>query len=132
MSITPQQRKNVETWIEILREVPPDQFDMEDWYLSGPTCGTTACALGWAALSDKLPEFSMIFYEGYYHKCREYFIVSGVTRDYAEAMELLFGIHVDDAAWFVMPAFYDTAESSEVTTDMVIARLEEFLAGQDA
>ena len=36
--------------ITILKNVPPENFDIKNW-----TCGTAACALGWAARD---PEFN--------------------------------------------------------------------------
>lgn len=57
--------ERMQRWSSFLRnEVPPDQFDIRDWFSSlrrkyvvaGPVseCGTIACALGWACA---IPEF---------------------------------------------------------------------------
>jgi len=47
----------------LLDTVPPERFDLNYWQrtlkLADPTCNTTACAIGWACLSNEFPGLAM-------------------------------------------------------------------------
>lgn len=58
-SLTAEQRKNCLKLADVLEAIPEDRFDMAEWGRESE-CGTTACALGWAVLSNAFPGLSAI------------------------------------------------------------------------
>ena len=52
--------KNHETLISFLKDLPPNKHDQGDWgtcdtQAADHYCGTSACAMGWAAASGEIP-----------------------------------------------------------------------------
>ncbi len=95
-----------------------DQFDMSDWYSPpGDGCGTSACALGWAALD---PDFQSVGVG-----IDDQNITFGTGRG-CGAATYLFGISRVEAERLFMPAKYD-APSHDITPSDVILRIHQVL-----
>lgn len=57
--MTDKQRENCLVLAAFLRDLPAEKFDMVSW-----KCGTTACAVGWAASLDHFKEQGLALADG--------------------------------------------------------------------
>lgn len=128
-------RERLEHWIKVLENVRDAEkaWDIDKWFedFTDPyACGTSACALGWAARDKQFIKEGLtvnmdrapgnIFYVG----------VSG-----AQACEEFFSIDGDAAAHIVYPSNYldddgDELVPCEVTVDMAISHIRDVLDGR--
>lgn len=90
-----------------LRALAPERFDYRtfigvDWEgRPDLSCGTTACALGWAAA---MPEFRALGVEWNLGAVSPDFTVHGRTEDWASVSKFLFGLTYDEAEFLFQPA----------------------------
>ena len=114
---------------DILPNVPEENFKMITW-----KCGTSACAVGWAA-SD--PQFNEEGFELDKH-CEGPLAIFMFTPWYEgiggwSAVENFFGIDFDHAQYLFSDEAYSIVDSNErITKEQVIQRIEEFVAGGGA
>ena len=112
---------------DILPNVPEENFDLGMW-----KCGTSACAVGWAACDPqfnkegfRLQEFSNHRFQPYYEisECRSW-----------EAVERFFELRNKDAEYLFSGEAYRSAAYCywSATKKQVIERIEEFVAGGGA
>lgn len=104
-----------------LKSIPDKNFDMESWCDNKKSCGSAACALGWA---------STLFYglklEDYGPRYKEH--------EGLDAGAALFGITGQEAQELFLPADYDqqydeaTGRYDAVPKSAVIARIREVAA----
>ena len=107
-----------------LQTVPRERFDYntfvgDDWKgAQNLSCGTQACALGWAAT---MPTFRRL---GLYLKQTGYPALKGDTRsDAFEAAAKLFGISISDAYALFSPMYnWDTGIDEGSATPKYVAR----------
>ena len=134
--MTPKQR--LQTLANFLRTVPPEKFDLENWrsapHTSGTTdedphtslpitdedlktCGTTACAVGWAC---SMPAFKA---EGLYYNDHMlvYAPVDAQPLSYWRAAEEFFGLSYIEARWLFSIECYNTPSLWSVIGRLEIA-----------
>lgn len=123
--MTPKQR--LQTLANFLRTCAPEKFDLENWR-SAPhtlsptdedlnTCGTTACAVGWAC---SMPEFKAegLYYNGH---MPVYAPVDAQPLSYWRAVEEFFGLSFIEARWLFSIECYSTPSLWNVITRLDIA-----------
>jgi len=134
--MTPKQR--LQTLANFLRTVPPEKFDLWDWrsapHTSLPltdedlitdedlkTCGTTACAVGWAC---SMPEFQTegLYYDGH---TPIYAPVDAQPLSYWRAVEEFFGLSYIEAQWLFSVECYSTPSLWRVIERLEIAASQE-------
>ena len=124
--MTPKQR--LQTLANFLRTVPPERFDLENWrsapHTSLPitdedlkTCGTTACAVGWAC---SMPAFKAegLYYNGH---MPVYAPVDAQPLSYWRAVEEFFGLSYIEARWLFSDKCYSTPSLWSVIERLEIA-----------
>jgi hypothetical protein len=119
-----------------LKTVPPHRFNYAHWagndWKGDPnlTCGTTACALGWATA---MPFFRRLGL----HLKRDVFgtrpYVSVGEWDEEDAAGIIFGLTGEESRFLFFPGeFYDGryAPAVDATPKMVARHIEEFVKGR--
>lgn len=90
----------LEKLAEFLQTISRKQFNMENWYIRKPDCGTVACAAGWAT---HIPSFRRagfkLLREKYLLKGDEYTHFSPVYKNNGgmDAVQTFFNLNDDDA-----------------------------------
>lgn len=120
---------------DFLDTVPPEKFDLKDWYISGDVdfehgpspynCGTTACAIGWATA---IPEFQAAGFAIYLDN--PLFIDHGLLNEAQftgwDAVERFFGLTYTEAQVLFSASYYNLADIRDPVA--VAERLREFVA----
>ena len=109
--------------IEILKSVPPAQFNMNNW-----RCKTSACAAGWAGIDSLFN--SMGFYSHESGNCIGIIYTSprGLIYEYTSACMKFFQLTLVEAEYIFIPGTYQNRQTIKIS--QVIARIESLLKGK--
>lgn len=110
-------KERLEHLIEVLKEVPPNDFDMSLWQ-----CGTQACAMGWACRDPQFRKEGLTTTRGGHSSTPAF---EGHQAFYAAAK--FFGISRNDAGMLFSPSAYDF---DNPTVSQVIGRIRDFIDGK--
>lgn len=106
--------------ITVLAAVPDKQFDINNWK-EEKSCGTVACALGWAGSDPRFKAEGFMLLPGMYYRPE----FMGFTSYGAGAK--FFGISRAESEWLFNPEEYED-DHDDVTPADVILRINELLA----
>lgn len=99
----------------------------------GAHCGTTACAMGLAALSGAFKRQGLTYEVEHYVNCdlpSDIVVICNGAR-HLEAAEKLFGIDYDTAEWLFTPEHYTNKPTKGATGERAVAkRIRDFVAGK--
>lgn len=128
-------KKRLLTLAKFLLTVPEDNFDLSTWRagdcsgfvtdekLNNHTCGTTACAVGWAC---SIPEFINLGLHMPLHRVSawsSYPVFSGQVS--WDAVEKFFGITQEESKYLFQSDYY--YGTSEATPSGVAIRIKQFV-----
>jgi hypothetical protein len=130
---------------DFLEKLPPERFDFSRWVGSDwkgardLSCGTTACAFGWATTA--LPEADLwLRGDGYAYVCHGTWKGDPNFDATVDAADKAFGIEVDDLELLFTPCDHDDEEHEEsdccdqlpesASASDVAAHIRQFVAGR--
>lgn len=106
--------KRLQTLANFLKIVTANQFDLSTWYDDDNTCGTTACAIGWATV---IPEFSALGFKlvepRYSDQYLPYF--NGYTS--WDAVEEFFDLTTKQALFLFTSYYYPNSQNPKHVVD---------------
>lgn len=112
--------KRLEALLELLKTNPPKHFDLDTWRSERiPPCGTTFCAVGWAASQRSFRRKGLVLIENQIHYTKG----EKTVRSWG-AVATFFGLDANDAWRLFSPYNYNSHVTSP---EPVIARLEAFI-----
>jgi hypothetical protein len=116
-------RERLEHLKVVLSNVKPEKFDMSVWFTEHGTCGTAACAFGYAAMDPKFNVEGLTAAEGWWGKIEPTYAGQG---GFVAAMSF-FDLNSEQATWLFSDGTYDAPRNERITPQMVIDRIDTLL-----